>query len=68
MAAEKNKNGQVNLEQEDAIRAAQEYGIDVDMLLDNLKRSPAERIRRHQIALETVEKLREADKQKPDNS
>jgi queuine/archaeosine tRNA-ribosyltransferase len=60
MAAGKNKTDQIHLEQEDAIRAAQEYGIDVAMLLDNLKRSPAERIRRHQIALETVEQLRKA--------
>ena len=42
------------------IQAAIEYGIDISMLRDNLKLSPAERIRRHQIALNTAEKLREA--------
>jgi hypothetical protein len=44
----------------DAIRAAAEFGIDVSALRDNLKRSYDERIRRHQIALNTVEKLRKA--------
>jgi hypothetical protein len=34
--------------------------IDMQMLKDNLKRSYAERIRRHQIALETMEKLQKA--------
>jgi hypothetical protein len=44
----------------DAIQAATDYGIDVSMLADNLKRTPAERIRRHQVALNTAEKLRKA--------
>jgi len=34
--------------------------FDIKMLEDNLKRSYAERIRRHQIALETMEKLQKA--------
>jgi hypothetical protein len=55
-----NKTDNVNAEQEDAVRAAREYGIDVAMLIDNLKRSPTERIRRHQIALETMEALQQA--------
>jgi hypothetical protein len=38
-----------------------DYGIDISMLKDNLKRTPAERIRRHQIALNTVKKLRKAE-------
>lgn len=42
------------------IQAAIDYGIDISMLKDNVKRTPAERIRRHQIALETAEKLRKA--------
>ena len=42
------------------ISAARDYGIDIDMLRDNLKRSVAERIRRHQIALNTLRKLRKA--------
>lgn len=57
-----NEAVQVNPEQEDVIRAAREYGIEVAMLMDNLKRSPAERIRRHQIALETMEALQQAQR------
>jgi hypothetical protein len=49
-----------NRRQTDAIQAAIDYGVDVSMLIDNLKRGPAERIRRHQIALNTIEKLRKA--------
>lgn len=49
-----------NLPQAGVIQAAIDCGIDIDALVDNLKRTPAERIRRHQIALNTVKKLREA--------
>jgi hypothetical protein len=42
------------------IQAAVEYGIDVTMLVDNIGRSYSERIKRHQIALNTIEKLKEA--------
>jgi len=42
------------------IQAAIDYGIDVSMLIQNVKRSYAERIIRHQIALNTAEKLRKA--------
>ena len=62
METGKNETGQMNPGQEDAVRAAREYGIDVAMLMDNLKRSPAERIRRHQIALETMETLQQAER------
>ncbi len=44
----------------DAIREAVEYGIDISMLRANLTLTPGERLRRHQIALNTVEMLREA--------
>jgi hypothetical protein len=44
----------------EAICAAVEYGIDVEMLRANLALTPAERLRRHQIALNTVEMLRRA--------
>jgi len=44
----------------EAIRAAAEYGIDISLLRANLALTPAERLRRHQIALNTVEMLREA--------
>jgi len=43
----------------DAIRAAIEYGVDISLLRANLALTPAERLRRHQIALNTVEMLRE---------
>ena len=39
---------------------AEDFGIDISMLIDNTKRTPTERIRRHQIALNAVEKLRKA--------
>jgi hypothetical protein len=42
------------------IQAAIDYGIDVTMLIDNMHRSPSERIRRHQAALEIFEKLHKA--------
>lgn len=42
----------------DPIKAAADYGIDIPMLMANLKRSPAERIRRHQIALDMFNALR----------
>jgi len=35
--------------------------LDIAMLKENLKRTPAERIRRHQIALNTIKKLRKAE-------
>ena len=44
----------------DPIQAAAEYGIDIPMLMANLARTPAERIRRHQIALEAFRVLRKA--------
>jgi hypothetical protein len=46
--------------QADPVQAAIEYGIDVSMLRENLARSCGERIMRHQIALDTAEKLRKA--------
>ena len=51
-----------DLGQTDAVGAAIDYGIDVSMLTENLKRSPTERIRRHQIALNTALALRKAKK------
>jgi hypothetical protein len=40
--------------------SGRDLSMDMQMLKDNLKRSYAERIRRHQIALETMEKLQKA--------
>ena len=42
------------------IQAAIDYGIDVSILVQNLKLSCTERARRHQIALNTFKKLHKA--------
>ncbi len=42
------------------IQAAGDYGIDISMLIANIGRSYSERIKRHQIALNTMEKLKRA--------
>jgi hypothetical protein len=55
-----NKSAKTNAVKTDPVREAAEFGIDVSALIDNLRRTPEERIRRHQIALNTVEKLRRA--------
>lgn len=39
---------------------SEEFGIDMSMLIDNTKRTIGERIRRHQTALNAVEKLKKA--------
>jgi len=39
------------------LAAARDYGVDIQMLQANLNRPVIERIRRHQIALDTFEKL-----------
>lgn len=44
----------------DPIQAALDYGIDISQLRDNLALTVAERLRRHQNALETVEMLQRA--------
>ncbi len=54
------KKRQRKTEPKDAVKAAAEFGIDISALKDNLKLSYSDRIRRHQIALNTVEKLRKA--------
>jgi hypothetical protein len=46
------------------VQTAIDYGIDIYALIANLKRTPAERIRRHQIALNTLEKLQGAKMKK----
>jgi hypothetical protein len=60
MKAKLRKNSNKHFAQADAIQAAADYGIDISMLIDNLKRTPEERIGRHQIALNTVKLLRKA--------
>jgi hypothetical protein len=62
MTAKQNKNTEPKQKsvQADPIRAAADYGIDISALIDNAGRSCTERIKRHQIALNTAEKLRKA--------
>ncbi|MBI3599846.1 MAG: hypothetical protein HY097_04290 [Nitrospinae bacterium] len=50
------------------IQDAIEYGIDVTLLYEREDLSPTERIERHQQALEFVEELRRAGKNKHDKS
>ena len=42
------------------LASARDYGVDISMLLANLKRPVIERIKRHQIALDTFYKLQNA--------
>jgi hypothetical protein len=60
MAKRHNNSAKAKVEKQDPIKAAEEFGIDISALRDNLKLSYGERIRRHQIALNTIEKLRKA--------
>ena len=46
------------------IEAAIAYGIDISMLVCNLSKSYTERIKRHQIAVNTVAKFRKAKEEK----
>jgi hypothetical protein len=60
MKVKPRKNSSRHSAHTDEIQAAADYGIDISMLIENLKRSPEERIKRHQIALNTATKLRKA--------
>jgi hypothetical protein len=60
MKVKPRKNSSKHSAHTDEIQAAADYGIDISMLIENLKRTPEERIRRHQIALNTVKLLRKA--------
>jgi hypothetical protein len=60
MAKRHNKSAKVKEGKVDPLKAAAEFGIDISALKDNLKLCYGERIRRHQIALNTIEKLRKA--------
>ena len=44
------------------LQQAQRDGIDLQLLWDNMQRPVSERIRRHQIALDTLNQLRRARK------
>jgi hypothetical protein len=43
-----------------ALTRAARYGVDIGLLLDNLRRPISERIRRNQAALNAIKKLRNA--------
>jgi hypothetical protein len=58
--SKKSKVRKCKWEQMEEIQAAIDYGIDISMLIQNIGRGYTERIMRHQVALNTVEKLRKA--------
>ena len=58
------KEKEVEYETKDAIKAADEYGIDVSLLYENLKRSPTERLEQNEQMLEFAQELKRAGKQK----
>jgi hypothetical protein len=64
MEAKQSKSRKTNSKsvQRGPVQAAIDYGIDIPALIDNAGRSCTERIKRHQIALNTAEKLRKACK------
>jgi len=51
-----NKSAKNNAVKADPVRAAAEFGIDIEALKDNLNLSYSERIRRHQIELNAMTK------------
>src|SRR5207244_2564031 len=44
----------------EVLARAEEFGIDLTLLYENLKRTPTERLERHQAALAFLETMREA--------
>ena len=42
------------------LKEARDYGVDIQMLIDNANHSVTERIKRHNIALQTFKKMRKA--------
>lgn len=63
MAAERTKSaskGNTATAQPDPVQEAIDYGVDISMLKDNLALTPAERLRRHDMALNLVEMLQKA--------
>ena len=48
------------LEQCPELKEVADFGVDIHILLDNLRRPLSERIRRHQIALDTLNSIRKA--------
>ena len=58
--AEENRTQHGGSNVDDPVQAAIYYGVDVAQFRDNLALTVSERLRRHQIALSTVEMLRKA--------
>jgi hypothetical protein len=54
------KTTTISSRQKNQLRSVIDYGIDVEMLIANFNRMPEERIKRHQIALNTMLALRRA--------
>jgi hypothetical protein len=50
------------VEQYPYLKEARDYGVDIQMLMDNAERTPSERIRRHQTALNALNMLKGAMK------
>ncbi len=59
-AKRQQRSGKKRRPSPDAIQEAIDYGIDISALRENLARTPAERLRRHQIALDRMRKLQKA--------
>lgn len=57
MKKSKTKNIEKSEEQDFSLSQAEQYGIDIQALKDNLNRSYKERMVRHQIALKTIKKF-----------
>lgn len=50
---------QILIGKDPRLQKAKDFGIDIVALYDNLKRTPTERIRRLQIAVNTIKQLRD---------
>ena len=59
-AKPKRRTRQTHTKPLDAVQEAIDYGIDVAAIRDNLALTPAERLRRHDIALGRVRMLQKA--------
>jgi len=59
-AKPKRRIRQARTESPDAVQQAIDYGVDIAAIRDNLALTPAERLRRHQIALDTLRRLQKA--------
>jgi len=50
------------VEQYPYLKEARDFGVDIQMLMDNAERTPTERARRHQAALNALNMLKRARK------